>query len=533
MELVFGQIDPLCKIEIQGSSDRMYPGQSANLFAAVTGAIPLSYLWQVEGDIIKDYDDNVLGGSHGTIVNPPIPMSMEDFLNPSISFYWKPNQDKDRTVNVTIKTINGICQSERIIFVDKGNDIDTQPEDFYVAQNHPFPTSTNVLAQHLLWHFLYQFNTDSYNDNGDLFFDFHRIYLDHFDAWRKEFGYPNITIWDPGTPLPQGTDIDHIDRKSNYTLQPIPTYFQLQPSGDGPIDRNSNGNPCEEFDKPISPWPPIQDALNDFDPDLELLGCALTDPYHNNLHVEVGGDEGDMSSTDTSPLDPIFWRWHKFVDNVAVTRGALPISPSSGELESVTEISMNDTTSPRIYYQNPFRLYPFITPETLGIENPKIDIVFTEPVFGVRAIDILINNNSATNIIGSGSGPYTFSGFKMPDFGTVNVTVLPGNILDSNGNKFLGQSWKYEMIKSNEDTDKDGISNEIELKLLIDPTKLDTDGDTINDTVEISHVCLNPLNDDSMIMNMKGEIINSTGIDSDKDGLTNIEEANTNRDPCL
>ena len=217
----------------------------------------------------------------------------------------------------------------------------------------------------------------------------------------------------------------------------------------------------------------------------------------------------------------------------AVTRGALPISPSSGELESVTEISMNDTTSPRIYYQNPFRLYPFITPETLGIENPKIDIVFTEPVFGVRAIDILINNNSATNIIGSGSGPYTFSGFKMPDFGTVNVTVLPGNILDSNGNKFPGQSWKYEMIKSNEDTDKDGISNEIELKLLIDPTKLDTDGDTINDTVEISHVCLNPLNDDSMIMNMKGEIINSTGIDSDKDGLTNIEEANTNRDPCL
>jgi hypothetical protein len=530
-EFAFGQEDTSCTVEIVGGSDKMYPGQSADLFALVTGSAPLSYSWQVEGDILKDYDDNVLGGLHGTLVNPPIQMTLEDFLKPSISFYWKPSEDKDRTVSVAVTTMNGTCQKERIIVVEQGNDTDTQPEDFYVAQNHRFPTSTNVLAQHLLWHFLYQFDNPSYNDNGDLFFDFHKIYLDHFDAWRKEFGYPNITTWDPGTPLPIGIDVNHTNRNPSYVPQPLATYFQIQPSGDGPTDRVSNGNPCEEFDKPEPPWPTKQDALNDFDPDLDLLGCALTDPYHNTVHVEVGGD---MSGTGSSPLDPVFWRWHKFVDNIAVARGSLPPSTSSSDtVESLTEISANDTTSPRIYYQNPFRLYPFITPDTLGLENPKISVVFTEPVNGVDATSFVVNNSTATNVSGSGAGPYVFSGFNLPEVGIVNVTVLSGNIEDSSSNKFQTQSWKYEMIKANEDTDQDGLNNEEEIKLLINPTKKDTDGDTLQDKLEVSNTCLNPLNDDSMVMNMKGEITNSTGIDSDNDGLTNIEEVTTtNSDPC-
>lgn len=527
-EVAFGQEDTSCTIEIVGGSDKMYPGQSVDLFALVNGSTPLAYSWQIEGDILKDYDDNVLGGLHGTLVNPPIPMTLEDFVKPSISFYWKPSEDKDRTVNVTVTTKDGICQKERSIIVEKGNDTDTQPEDFYVAQNHRFPTSTNVLAQHLLWHFLYQFNNDSYNDNGDLFFDFHKIFIDHFDAWRKEFGYPNITAWNPGTPLPQGIDVNHTNRNPSYVLQPLPTYFQIQPSGDGPTDRVSNGNPCEELDKPQSPWPMVQDALNDFAPDLDLLGCALTDPYHNDVHVEVGGD---MSGTDTSPLDPIFWRWHKFVDNIAVVRGSLP--PSSDSVETLKEMNVNDTTSPRIYYQNPFRLYPFITPDTLGLENPKISVIFTEPVYGVNATSFVVNNSTATNVAGSGAGPYVFSGFKLPEVGIVNVTVLSGNIKDLSGNKFQKQSWKYEMIKADDDTDRDGLNNMEEIKLFINPLKKDTDGDTLQDALEISNTCLNPLNDDSMVMNMRGEIVNATGIDSDNDGLTNVDEVNMKSDPCM
>jgi hypothetical protein len=525
LTFVSAQVDPSCKVEIQGGSGKMYSGQNAYLLAVVKGSTPLSYLWQVEGDIIKNYDDNVLGGSHDSIVGPPTPMSVEDFLNPSISFYWKPTDDKERTISLVVKTSNGECKTDRIINVELGKDAKTQPEDFYVAQNHRLPgDTTNVLNQHSSWHSEYRFWDETYNDNGDLFFDFHRIYLEHFDAWRKEFRYPNITIWDPGTPLPYGSDVDHASRGPNYIPNPLPTWFKVQPSGDGPKDRDSTSNTCEEFDKPVSPWPSTQDALDDFDPDLELLGCALTDPYHNDVHVTI---DGDMGSTNAAPLDPIFWRWHKFVDNIAVERGSLPqintfISPGG--------VPANESSPPRIYYQNPFRLYPFITPNDLDPNLPKISIVFTEPVLGVNASDV--NNISATNVTGSEAGPYIFTGFKMPDFGPVNVTVSAGNIEDLNENKFSGQSWTYQMTEPGKDNDKDGLSNEIEIKLLTDPTNKDTDNDTIADSIETSHLCLNALNDDSQVMDMKGDIINSTGIDSDNDGITNVNEVKANQDPC-
>ena len=140
--IALAQDNASCSVRIEGGSDRMYPGQWVNLIAQVNGSIPRSYLWTVEGEIIKDYDDNVLGGIHGTIVNPPINMSAEDFLKPTISFYWKPTEDKNRTVTVSAESVNGLCNTERTIRVEKGTDVDTQPEDFYVAQNHPFPTST-------------------------------------------------------------------------------------------------------------------------------------------------------------------------------------------------------------------------------------------------------------------------------------------------------------------------------------------------------------------------------------------------------
>ena len=79
---------------------------------------------------------------------------------------------------------------------------------------------------------------------------------------------------------------------------------------------------------------------------------------------------------------------------------------------------------------------------------------------------------------------------------------------------------------------RDGLLNEEEIMLLIDPTIPDTDGDTIGDEIESLYICLNPLNDDSKVMNMRGDVINSTGIDSDHDGLTNVREISQERNPC-
>jgi hypothetical protein len=67
---------------------------------------------------------------------------------------------------------------------------------------------------------------------------------------------------------------------------------------------------------------------------------------------------------------------------------------------------------------------------------------------------------------------------------------------------------------------------------LTDPTINDTDRDTIPDGLEIESGCLNPLIDDSRVVDFMGEVVNSTGKDFDSDGMTNVEEFNQ-RTSCV
>jgi hypothetical protein len=157
----------------------------------------------VEGPIIKDYDDNVYNSTLFSVsqsLEDPTPMSSSDFQKRDIQFYWKPNATTlNRNVTVQVETTNGgVCKDSKIFTVQKGNDIDHQAEDFYVEQNHPLPDpfgdpdSTRILSQHAQWHVDYPSDDARYNNQGDLFFDFHRLFIAHFNAWRAEFGYTPI-----------------------------------------------------------------------------------------------------------------------------------------------------------------------------------------------------------------------------------------------------------------------------------------------------------------------------------------------------
>jgi hypothetical protein len=190
-----------CKVQITGGSQKMYPGEFASFKANVTRGQPQNYTWRVEGPIIKDYDDNVYNSTYLTAslnIDPPTFMSLPDFQEPDISFYWQPNAtDTIRTVTVSVQTSNGICQDSKDFTVAKNNDdITLQAEDFYVEKNHPVGltpdgrVTTRVLQQHQQWHRDFPQLTTEYAGHGDLFFDFHRLYIAHFDAWRNLFGYP-------------------------------------------------------------------------------------------------------------------------------------------------------------------------------------------------------------------------------------------------------------------------------------------------------------------------------------------------------
>jgi Common central domain of tyrosinase len=586
-----------CNVEIIGGSSKMYPGELASLTANVTGGQPQNYSWTVEGPIVKDYDDNVYNSTYLTAslnLDPPTYMSPSDFQKSDISFYWQPNKtDTTRTVSVQVQTSNGSCQDSKDYTVAKNNnDINLQAEDFYVEKNHPVGltsdnrTMTRVLQQHQQWHRDFPALSAEYANNGDLFFDFHRSYIAHFDAWRNLFGYSPIVAWDPGTSLPTGVELNHTNRDVNdtnpYVPFALPTWFRNQPGADGPENRTilfirnftdqnqlPSGHPlagsglqiefdgpfdpndpdfgrlaflnghtwpmCEEMDYPKNPlYPRVQDALQDFPPDQKLLGCALTDPYHDDRHSSIGGD---MRYTSASPRDPIFWRFHKFIDNVSIQR-FFPPSPMASALSAVT-----DTVPPRIISQNPFRLYPYITTLPIISEKekglfgmsgiPALSAQFSEPVIGIKPNDFKVNGSPATQVSGTGVGPYVFIGFKTPRIGPINVTLASGNITDIAGNHFEGTSWKYYLVRPNIDKDKDGLEDTLEVNLLrTNPTVADSDGDGIPDGIEATTKCLNPLVNDAVVMDMSMRLINKTGLDTDRDNKTNVQEFHSKTDPC-
>ena len=428
--------------------------------------------------------------------------------------------------------------------------------------------STRVLQEHNAWHERYHFWDESYNDKGDSFLQFHKLYLAHFDGFRNVFGYPPIEAWDPGTPLSSGSSVDHDARNINHTF--LRNYHlgllhihQVMGRREREPDPDLT---CETADAPSLSWQDrTQDSLNDFEPDKELLGCAVTHPYHNYRHNAVGGEGegGDMSFAERAPKDPIFWRLHKFIDNVSEARddltplgiignasltGAERDNPtpimfikkisSNAQTDRVTieqdtsnipRITTNDTSPPQIESQNPRTDLSFLTDKL-----EELSITFNEAVENVVAADLTVNESPATTVSGLGLGPYVFTGFSQPLVGSVNVSLLPGNITDLNENLFKGDSWNYTLVVANNDGDRDGIKDGFEIdEFLTDPTTPDTDSDGIPDGFETEIGCLNPLVDDSKVVNFIGEVVNSTGRDFDNDGMTNVEEFNQKTSPCI
>lgn len=574
------RIDPNCQVDIKGGSHIMYTGNFTHLNATINGGVfPQRFAWAVEPDIIKDYDDDVFhyGSDDPNLYSPLVPvthMGPSDFQKHDISFYWKPEADTNRTVAVRVETKDGICEDVKTYTVLIGNTSDTQAEDFYVdskAPDHQSASSTRVLQQHSSWHTGHRIHDNSYDGKGDDFFYFHKLFLDHFNAFRTEFGYPPIVAWDPGT-LPQtGSDVDFSPRnESGYSPEKLPSWFELLPFGQDRMkrpERYSTGLQCEHADAPSFSWPyKTQRSLNDFEPDKELLGCVLTFPYHTHIHSKVGGDrERSMSVADYAPKDPLFWRLHKFINNVSEARDNLTpvqfvdnLSSLSRELTGVAGLTAEgihnnlskltgiDTSPPQIEFKNPQDIFPFITKipiltqeeaESAGLgavgEQATISVIFNEPVTGVLANDLMVNESPATSVHGNGPGPYVFTGFIQPQIGSVNVTLSPGNITDLNKNPFEGESWNYTLSKSTDDNNGDGIRDGLEIsKFFTDPTNPDTDDDSIPDGFEVKTSCLNPLVDDSQVKNMAEEVINSTGRDSDKDGVTNVQEFQQGTPPC-
>ena len=102
------------------------------------------------------------------------------------------------------------------------------------------------------------------------------------------------------------------------------------------------------------------------------------------------------------------------------------------------------------------------------------------------------------------------------------------------GNKFAGDSWKYIIIEEERDADFDGLKDDIEVNILLtNPLVNDTDKDTMPDGFEATTDCLDPMTNDSHLMDITGDIINDKPRDQDGDGISSIDEFTMGTDPCF
>jgi len=456
---------PACSAAISPRDGVVNVGQTMTFRATASPTRgTYTYRWTIEGEVIRDYSE---GSAAPWRTMPLVPANLADR---TVSFLWRPDDSQRyprndgpvaRRVRVDVSDgRGGACSDQVTLQVERNETASTrQAEDWYTSNHQRF-----ITREHTLWHDRYPFDAPFYD--GTIFFDFHAQFVDRFDRWRAEFGYPPIGIWDPAMPIPAGIDIEHRPRSASYAGQPRPGWATL--SGGGP--RGWNLMPCD--------WTRGgQRILADFPRDRRLLGCAVTETWHNNVHLILGGD---MQDPPTSPRDPVFWRWHRYVELVSRDRLSLWQAElaADGVLPAPSAERPFAPPQPAVVYQVPFRLYDFVT----SLE--AIEVTFDAPVTGVAAGALSVGGVPATFVSGAGAGPYRFIGHGAP-VGATRVRLDGRAIRSAEGAVALDAEWTQTVLLVDEDLDGDGLTNGEEIHVVLSrPDVADSDGDGLSDAAE-------------------------------------------------
>lgn len=160
----------------------------------------------------------------------------------------------------------------------------------YIAEQPGLP------LEHGVWH---RQNTPGEDNYGELFLAMHGHMLMGYDEWRSSQGYPPTPAWDPATPIPESAP--HARRDTSDPARIChncitPTWFTLE--GGEAADPHSGAHRLADFES------------------ADQLGRSINAPgapaWHTSVHDAIGGDMGDNS---TAPLDPVFWMFHKTIDD--------------------------------------------------------------------------------------------------------------------------------------------------------------------------------------------------------------------------
>lgn len=176
-----------------------------------------------------------------------------------------------------------------------------------------------------------------------------------------------------------------------------------------------------------------------------LLGCYHTDLYNDQPSImDAGGSLDndaelgpDFTAGTLDDIDDDFvaddYDWFE-----AIGYGKEPTHVRVAFALS-TGANVPDTAAPDVFSKLPAADASL---STLSV----IRLVITEPIFGVTASALSVNGSPATNLTGTSSGPYEFSGFAQPVVGTAAVVLSGANIKDAAGNALHDMTWAYDII---------------------------------------------------------------------------------------
>jgi hypothetical protein len=226
---------------------------------------------------------------------------------------------------------------------------------------------------------------------------------------------------------------------------------------------------------------------------------------------------------DTSTPQPAS---HKHHPPAAATAGPNVTLLTEGQPDPVVRHGRRAVRGPRIIYESPFRTRPFV------VELPSVTVTFSVPVFGLTADALTVNGSAATEVKGSGAGPYVFSGFTANSEEVLSVRFNGRKVRDAEGNRGGPRSWRYWVVKAGEDRDHDGLDDAEEVtRHMTNPRLRDTDADGMPDGFEVPRGCLNPWEDERSPHDMAGGTLPGND-DQDGDGLTDLQEYYYGSDPC-
>jgi hypothetical protein len=297
-------------------------GEHVIASAQATGFAIATYLWTIGTPAIKDYNEDMGTKESPTPAAPwdfsTTALTSADLTQPTVGFYWTPllsqqepnNGPFTRNIRLMVTKVGGGSCTVTVPFNIERNQTNTdrQAEDFYTS-NHRAATTTNplfghVIDEHIFWHQSVHGQTSF--PEWTRFLPWHGALVRHYEQWRALFGYRKLEPWYPGTPLPTGPmfDVDPKLRLSPYVADDnrIPTYYTIAGGTTSDFGRNK-----------------LADYRTLFD-----LNYSFEGTYHSQIHCNVGSRDGNSFGTSgtgygsmcktSSPKDPIFWRWHMYVD---------------------------------------------------------------------------------------------------------------------------------------------------------------------------------------------------------------------------